>query len=452
MKKFLFASLLSVSLVYAEDLYLSPTQIEIYKDKSFLLSESKAKFLKKGSINIFIPGIKSFEDAIVSIGDLNCNILLEKENLVKNKKIKLLKTKIKSLKILFEAKLEESKAFQRINVNISNIDNVYRKYNKLLAEISLLKSKIKKLEDKLKSLEESTGKNFKLVYKCNKPAKSYIRSFSPINIFGYQEYSIYGFTDIKKLKIDNIITLENKTNISLKNISVKYHNFMKNSFIEPPPFFRPADRTYRRSIALAEAIPVSEYKETFSKSYFLVKNVYLPKKETIKLFISSDVYPADFSVYIDGYATVTPFLMAIFKADKNFPFSHGKFFIDGLFLGKGLVKAISKGKENSLFFGEDVLFDVRKEKVEDSFENVSEDTVKHTVKWKYVLKNNHKTGMQATIVDRLPKEVAMKKIKYMSDIPWEKHTADGKVVWKIFLKPNQELGFSFGYIETYKIK
>lgn len=451
MKKYLFLSIIFSSSLYAETLHLDPYQIEIYQNKSFIISTSQVNLNKKGSLDISFPASKNVENAVVSIENLSCNILFERENKVENKEIKKLKEKLKFFYLLLETKQAEKEAFKRIDIDKSDIEKIYQKYNKLLKEIDNLKKQIETLKEKLHTVQDYIGKSLEISYKCSMPTKSYIKAFSPVNISGYQEYVISGYTDKKKIKIDNILVLKNHTNITFKNISVKYHSFMKNPSIEPPSFNRPIYRTFQK--AIVAAAPTSVYKETFSKSFFYISNVSLPKKETIKVNVSSNIYPADFSIYIDGYATVTPFLMAKFKADKNLPASfNSKFFIDGLFLGKGRIKAIEKGKENKVFFGEDVLFNVRKEKIEDKFKRISLNKIKHTVKWKYFLKNNHKTGVQVTIVDKLPNETPEKDIRYISDIQWSKHTADGKVIWKIFLKPNQEMNFSFGYIETYKIK
>ena len=450
MKRYIFLNFLLASSLYAGNIQLSPHEIEIYKNQSFLISTSQVSLQKEGDLKISIPSIKNIEDTNIFIENLNCSITYEKELKIENQKIKQIKEKIKSLNFLLKTKQEELNTFKRINVDISNIDKVYEKYNKLLMEISSLKEKIERLKEKLSSLQAYTGKALKLFYKCSAPVKSYIRSFSPVNISGYQEYVLSGFTDKKKIKIDSFLILKNHTDISFKDITVKYHSFIKNPSIEPPPFKRPIYRAFQKSIAAA---PVSEYKETFSKSYFFVKNVNLPKKETVKVIISSDVYPADFSIYIDGYATVTPFLVAKFKADQNLPSSfNGKFFIDGMFIGKGRVKSVVKGKENKIFFGEDVMFHVKKEKVEDTFERISSNKVKHTVRWKYYLENNHKVDMKAEIVDRLPKSSDRKKIEYFSDINWKRFTANGNVIWEVLLKPNQKLNFSFGYIEIYRVR
>ncbi len=422
-------------------------KIEIYTNSAYLVQ--KADIHNSNQIEltfdykIRLPDLKLFltpdKCSINSINEQKQNFSklkkLENELTTKQNKIKSLKVELKFLENL------------KPDGNIQKLEDIGNRYFSLLEQISTLNKEIKSLKEKIIKLKSFSSFNLNL--SCKNVS---ITSFVPVPVSAFQEYVIIGNTKENKIKIENNLYLKNGLDREFKNISLEYHSYKKTSAIGPPPFNFIPYKYSRKMIAESFSLPEKEYIKTETKSFFSVSNVDLPAKSETKINISTDTIPAKFEVFIDGYATVTPFLKAVFKTNKSFyPSSNSNFYIDGIYIGKWGVKFIEENKENQLFFGEDVFIDVSKIKIKDFEETSFLGKKIKTKKWKYILKNNHTHPVKVIIADKIPISTNEKlKIEPFSSLKWKKITPEGKILWEINLKPTEELNFEFGYKKVIK--
>ncbi len=443
MKKVLLFLLL-FSFVSAKEIFLNPDSIFIFKNRSFSVFSS---YLPENAhkITFFSPGEINISSLNISFSNPECEFysLEEKEN----KNVKVLEKQLQEKLFSLENLKKKIELLQRISVSEKNIDSLYERYVKISTDIHFLEKEIKNLKDKIKKL--SARKLFEINYSC--PEGKILKIFltTPVNISAFQKYKITAFVDKGFLKIENLVFVKNNTDIDFKGISLRYYSYKKTSMINPPPFngfFRPVP--YVRMEA-SKSMPKRSYEEAETKAVFSVKDVSIPKKSSKIFNVSSDIYKATFDVYVDGYATVTPFLRAVFTPDKFFPSSYSsEYYINGFYIGKGSFPSLEKGKEHNLFFGEDTFVEVSKEKIKDFTEETFLGKKIRTVKWQYRVKNNHKKKIKITIVDRLPVSHSEKReIEYFSDIKWKKFEPNGKVILEVWLKPKEEILFSFGFKE-----
>ncbi|WP_293447376.1 DUF4139 domain-containing protein [Persephonella sp.] len=439
-----------VGLSYAE--FPAPEKLIIYRDTALLVCKFSPDLTEEKSVDINLPLYTDLRNLKMSV-DKNCQIGQIKEGDIDSQikdKIKKLEDQIRFFKDQIKTVEKEISLLEKLDINktgIKSLDLFSERYFKKLQEKRTAQQFIAQLKDQIEKLRKRAGRHFVIDLSCKDITRPVINITIQPPVKALQKYTIYGDTENNVIKITNRIFVRQDTGFDLKGIELVYYSYRKTPSISPPktgfiPFVE------KKGLKKIER----EYVETTSKAYFSVKNVDLQDGKENLITLSSVSYPAEFSVFIDGDRTVTPFLKATFKTDRFYPSSYrADFYIDGVYIGSDRFKPLLQDVENSLFFGEDIFINVSKEKIKDFTEKSIFGTKKTTKEWRYQIKNNHKKGIKITVVDKIPVSTSEKtQIKPFSSIKWKKIKPDGTIVWEFFLSPSQEKIFSFGYIITEK--
>ena len=423
-----------------------PEKVDIYTNTSFI---TETVPVEKGRKNILvvIPSFAPVNQINVSSKAGLCSVFSIEETNLNRKAVQSIERQIEEYKNRLKVVDKTIFLIEKNSVNLSEkeIKRFKGLYKKELDEKAYI---LRAIENLKKKLEEEKSKKFLSVNLRCEGDDNLVFVF-PANISSYQYYTVKGFTEEGKISIDSYLDIKNEGR-DLKNVDLVFHSFFKTSLIEPPSFESPI-YPVKKSLRLMENKPVRKYIETQTKAYFLVKNIDIPSKTQETVLISKNIYNANFDIFIDGYATVTPFLRAEFKPDKTFFPSSAKYYIDGVFVGTGRLRPLKANEKNNLFFGEDLFVDVVKNNVEDFWEKNFFGKKVHTVKWFYSLKNRHKKAVRITLVDKIPVSHSENiKVEPFSTFKWEKIEKNGKVIWIFSLKPGEKKEFFFGYKEEIK--
>ncbi len=441
-----------VGLSYAE--FPVPEKLVVYQDRAFLIGKISPDLIDKKSVDINLPLYTDLGQLKISV-DEGCQIEQIKEGDTDSKikdKIKKLEAQIDFFKDQIKTVEKEISLLEKLDLNkagIKSLDLFSERYFKKLQEKKTAQQFIAQLEDQIKELRKRAGRHFVIDLACKGITRPVIKITMQPPVKAFQKYTIYGDTAKNLVKITNRIFVRQDSGFDLQGIDLVYHSYRKTPSVSPPQRgFVPFVERKMKGLKKVE----KEYVETTSKAYFSVKNIDLQNGRENLITLSSVSYPAEFSVFIDGDRTVTPFLKATFKTDRFYPSSYrADFYIDGVYIGSDRFKPLLQNAENSLFFGEDLFINVSKEKIKDFTEKSIFGTKKTTKEWRYQIKNNHKKGIRITVVDKIPVSTSEKiQIKPFSSIKWKKIKPDGTVVWEFFISPSQERVFSFGYIITEK--
>jgi len=444
--------LLMAELSYAG--FPAPEKLIIYRDRAFLVSKLSPDLTVKKTVDIDLPVYVDLKELKIYVNE-NCKIGQVKEgdldSQIKNK-IKKLEDQIIFFKDQIKTVEKEIQLLEKLDLNktgIKSLNLFSDRYFKKLQEKRTALEFIAQIQDQIEEIRNRAGRHFIVDLDCKNTTKPVIKiTFQP-PVKALQKYTIYGDTEKNVVKITNRLFVRQDSGFDLKNIDVVYYSYKKTPSISPPEQrYIPFVEKKVKSIKKLER----EYVETGSKAYFSVKNVDLQNRKENLITLSSISYPAEFSVFIDGDRTVTPFLKATFKTDRFYPSSYrADFYIDGVYIGSDRLKPILQNEENSLFFGEDVFVNVSKEKIKDYTEKSIFGAKKTTKEWRYQIENNHKNGIKVIVVDRIPVSTSEKReIKPFSTVKWKEIKPDGTVVWEFFLSPAQKKVFSFGYVITTK--
>ncbi len=439
MKKLIFL-LFFFSFSFGQPLKLE--KIYIFGNKTFIYGTSLLSSSKHSTV-ITIPDEISLKEIYFNSDNGRCSLYHFKEIQKENPLVSRLKETLQKKELLLEEKEKKLMFLDKIPVSQKNIDILTKKFKNLQQEIKILKEEIENLRKEIKIHQR---KNIEVSYSCKD--NQVLELFFPVDVSAYHRYVINGSFDKGEIYIQSNLILKNNENFPLKEVSVDYFSYMKNPSVSPDgtPFI--SKRTaFEKAVA-----STTSYRETGAKSHFFVEKISISPKKSISVVVSEDKYKAKFDIFIDGYATRTPFIRALVKPDKNFPVSKGIFFLDNMYIGEEILHSLKKGKKNYIFFGEDFFTDVKKEKILDRYEYISKRKSIHIVRWKYYIKNNHKKQIDVILKDRLPVSPSENiQFEYISDLPWESLSPDGTVVWHIKLKPGQLFVFEYGY-KRIKIK
>ena len=439
-----------VGLSYAE--FPIPEKLVVYKDRAFLIEKLTVDLTGKSFFDMNLPLYTDLRQLKVSVNK-DCKIGQIKEEDIDSQtkgKIKELKDQIRFLKDQIKTVEKEISILEKVDVNkvgINSLDLFSERYFKKLQEKRTAQQFIAQLEDQIKELRKRAGRHFVVDLSCEGITRPVINITIQPPVKVSQKYTVYGDTANNLVKITNRIFVRQDSGFDLKGIELIYYSYRKTPSISPPQRgFVPFVERKMKGLKKVE----KEYVETTSKAYFSVKNIDLQDGKENLITLSSVSYPAEFSVFIDGDRTITPFLKATFKTDRFYPSSYrADFYVDGVYIGSDRFKPLLQNSENSLFFGEDIFINVSKEKIKDFTEKSIFGAKKTTKEWRYQIKNNHKNGIKITVVDKIPVSTSEKtEIKPFSTLKWKKIKSDGTVVWEFFLNPSQEKIFSFGYIIT----
>ncbi|WP_029522856.1 DUF4139 domain-containing protein [Persephonella sp. KM09-Lau-8] len=429
---------------FAQTIFPQITGLEIHRNTAFI----KEKVSATSTATIILPHNIDINRLNISLQPDTCNILqITQTKPEYPQEYKNLQNQIEQLNQKLQTIDSQLRALEKIQLdpkgldeNISKIGNIYEEKIK---EREKTKKQISQLQKKLEKIRKKYQTAIKLKTDCQTPQ---LKLKIPEKITGQQQYSIYASTFNKKIKILNHLSIKNQTDFEFRNISVEYYPYMKTPAIQPPPFNRPVFRTPKLYMKQAEALPQTQIIETETKFFYTVKSVNIPAKSSVKVSVQKKEYPAEFSIFIDGYATATPFLMAVFKPDQNFPPSMASFYVDGVFIGKGRLKPLSEGEKNKLYLGEDVFVKVNKYLKENKIEKAFLGKIVTTKIWHYTIKNKHKKAMKIVLVDRVPvQRTEEEEIQPISSKKWKKIEANGKIIWEFTLQPDSTLELDFGY-------
>ncbi len=437
----------------------APKNLDIYTQTAVLTEILNLKVKNTLLLDVNLPKNTDLENLIISPNDDECiiNSIQEKEpNKNFENRLKNIENKIITLKNRLEAINTEIALLKNLDINKKeNIETVLESFEKKLfeklEEKQKLETDIKNLEKSLDLLITTYGKLYELKINCLSPRDLTLNfSYFP-KVKANQQYVIYGNTVKNSIKIHNKLTIYQETGKDLKNITVNYFTYNKTTSIEPPPFYNYpiVKKTPQRIELLRKPIQTKElgYKETKTKAFFQVKNITLPNKKHKQITISTDEYKANFEIFIDGYATTTPFLTAKFKNTKFYPPSWNTlYYIDGIFLGKGRLPSLMENEENKVYFGEDLFIKTSKILLKDKKKTTLFGKKIHKKEWRYQIKNKHKTKMKIILVDKVPVSRDEKtEIKPFASLKWKEIKPDGKVIWEFYLNPDEETVFKYGY-------
>ncbi|NPA57969.1 MAG: DUF4139 domain-containing protein [Aquificae bacterium] len=448
------AGLLIFSLSYGET--VRPVVLDLYRNTAFLIQEGSFKLDRNTSTVLNLPSFTDLQNTAFFLKPEECILtqVLELPVPEKDTAVERLEERIKGIESRLKAVEKEIFLLEKVSLKgeegvFSFLGRFSQYYSKKVIEKKELEEKLKKLKEELEKTRKAKGKSYRLSVNCPSPVYGSMTVLSKVPAKADQKYILSADSLNGKLTITSRVYVSQQTGTDLKNITVRYHSYHKTGRLEPPPPYTPRPILKSPPIAPMERGKRQEvsYVETPVKVYFQVDGVNLPDGKEAVLTVVKDTYPASFSVFIDGYGTITPFMKATFKPDRYYPSSFkGEYYIDGVFAGKGRFPSVEKGKENTLYFGEDIFVSVSKEKIKDFTEETFFGKLETKKEWKYTITNRHKKQMKITVADKLPVSTSEKvKVKPFSSLKWKRIDEKGIVYWEFTLSPAETKTFNFGY-------
>ena len=444
LKFFLFSSFSLSFCNFSQAVSLTPKELNIYSDNSYLISEyiTTVKGWKDLSINI--P-----KNSLVFVEPLSCNLeYVEDKNLSSLKKFKELKEEIKTLEAQILAlksilKLSNNLNFEKNSKYINSIKALETFFEKKYLEYIELKERLSKKERTLIYIKK-TVQPVNISIFCQSIETVKIKTRSPINAKSEVFYYVLGNTKKNTVYLENRIKL--KVDRDLKNIKVNIFQYKtKTPYIENSPY--PVRMMKMTS-------PKREYTEATTRYFYSISNVSLKKDLNKNILISKAVLPANFQIVINGRYGSVPNLIAYLKPKKMFPSAKAYFYIDGVFLKSDYMNTLQRGEKNRIIFGEDKLVKVYKEKVKDVSVKKSKYLQVRYVKWRYTIKNKHSRRISVKLIDYIPVSSSYKiKVEPVSSLIWRDYDkVNGKLIWEFSVPARKEYILEFGYKETKPIE
>jgi len=464
------------------------SSLDIYKNKTFINQE-----IKTLENSVDLVGNVRFEDLRFKVFG-NCkvsNTNIEANNYANDditKNIDELKDKIAFKQNQINAIKSsishlENISFSNEAVNLQNIKDVSsyaqtqieQKQNKVFKE----EKNLKKLNEQLTKLvsKKNTSKYSKLKYMatCDANSRLFV-SYPTTTISKNSFYEVNANSKSENLEIKNTAFITQRSGHDFKDIDINLYSYNFTNSLNPV-FFRPKYLRDQAPIMYemqADAMPIVKmaksfsakavrkaptysYNETATKSFFKASNISLKSGVKTDVTFAKDAYKAKDSIEIDGFGYSKPFYKVSFKADKLYGVQNSKLYLDGIFVGNYYQKEMKKGKENSIYFGEDRLIDVKKELIKEMNEKpfFSISKIKTQKLWKYTIVNKHNVEKTVSLVERLPISTHEDiKVKLISNTNYtKKEDNTGKISYDFVLKPNETKVIDFGYeVEKPQIK
>ncbi|RUM62051.1 MAG: hypothetical protein DSY66_00675 [Persephonella sp.] len=448
MKKILvsFASSIAIfSLAYSQSLV--PTELNIYSDSAYLISEYITTVKGWKDIPINIP-----KNSLVFLEPLSCNLeYIEDRKLTSLDEYKVLKEDIKTLEAQILAlksilKLSNNINFEKNTRYINSIKALETFFEKKYLEYIELKNKLEGKKKVLKYLKNSIQPTTISVF-CPSIETVKVKTRSPIDAKTDVFYYIFGNSEKDKVYIENRVKI--RVDRDIKNIKINIFQYptQKRYFYEGIRYIRAAAPPMSKRVSRS-------YTEKASVFFYSINNVSLKRNLTKNILISKKNLPAKFEIEVNGHLGSIPYLIATIKPDRMYPPAKAYFYIDGIFLKTDYINTLQRGENNRVLFGEDKLFKVRKEKVKDITVKFSKTHVKRYVKWRYTFKNKHNKKMKVLLIDYIPVSYSYKrKIEPVSSLMWRKYNkVTGKLEWEFYIQPNKTYILEYGYKELKPIE
>ncbi len=478
MLRALFLSIFFISCSFSY--HVKPIKLELYKNVSFITKEidlidSNAQIKLKIPQNISLEqigindqfGCSVINYEIKKISNSNDEIAIKIDNLIKQRKE--FTNKINSIKqqnrLLNTIDLSKSKS------NLTQTKQMSKYYeNQIYQNLSTIddyQSKIDKLNKQIKSLQDEQQNrkfnNLILHLSCSQQDNKLQITYPIYTIKKQNFYKIKANSKTEELSIKNSIFITQSSGEDFNNIDLYVYTYTKTDAIKPQKFYpiyldlNPIREFAKKSIAMdsmmaevaaSKMVSKPRYKDSQTKSYYLVSNVTLKNKIQSPIELSNDTYKADFNVEIDGYASSTPFFKAIFKTDKFYPSAKAKIYLNSAFIAQRYIKAIKDTKKQNFYFGEDVKVEIKKILKKDFKDRhfFSKDKITREKIFEYHVTNHHNQKINLELTERVPvsKDEDIK-IQPIANPKFSKKEANGKVIWRFTLNPNETKIVEFGY-------
>ena len=456
--------------------------LNIYKNKTFINQE-----LNTSLNSVDLIGKVRFED-IRFLNNGNCNISnvsvisenYSSDNL--SSKIQEYKQKIafKTNEITSVKKILEhlsSIKFEKDAVNLKNIKEVstyaqkeieanYNLIYKLQLELTKYNQELKDLTNKKNSSVYS-----KLNYDASCSANSKLLvSYPTFNIGKNSFYEINVNSKEKNLEIKNKSFITQSSGFDFNNIDINLYTYNYSNAVKPQ-VFRPnyldikqpiLRKNVQADVAMMEmaapkmmrtksirSVPTFSYNETTTKAFFKASHIDLKSGVKNAVTFSNDKFKTKSKIEIDGYSSSNAFYKVDFKSDKLYSTQNTKLYLDGTYVGQSYINQIKKGKETSLYLGNDSFVDVKKDLVKDMKEKpfFSMSKIKTEKSWKYTITNNSNEEKSITLVERIPVSKHEDiKVELLSNAKYTKKENNGKISYDFILKANEKTTFEYGYI------
>ncbi len=443
--------------------YSQPSHVElnIYKNAAFMTKIFDIQ--GKTDISLSLPAQSQLEN--IKIKSKTClanNIRLSKPKIVTNKEIKELKNEILHLNTLLQNAIEKNNILSTISLKNKKIDEMEailnffdKQFLENSQEISKLKEEITDANKKLKNLQNRQIKNFK-EFNASFTCKGTLKITYPQYDFSLNNfYEFWADSSKNRLTIIKKIKILQKSGFDFEHLDIYAHSNSYNQKIAPRPFYprylrQTKARMSDKSVAYDaqnQLTKVASYRENFSTSSFVLKNVNL-KNSNEKIFtLEKKILNITFSNDIDGYGSTLAYLKTKFQSDKVYQRAISYIYLDSNEVGKRVVPFIKKGDFKSIYFGENQNIKVKKrlEKRFSKNEFFGNTQITTTV-WQYKITNISKITQKINLIERLPvSQNEDIKVKPLFDAKNAKMQKNGKVIWSFNLTPNKTKIVKFGY-------
>lgn len=440
------------------------------------------KFYKKNKQSI-IEKKNNDEELLkldIEIAVLNKNILLNEQlmdlNLNNSEVLNIYINNLYNKENKLNTNLIKNKlSIHKLNLKKQEIEGKYNKDLKILTEkYDEQKNNINKKMDEF--LKYKNYKQIEVKRSCKKESL-FVESQKNILIPKNNYFKISNNNN--SINISQDLKITNNTKQDWDNISINYHNCNYKSLIKPIEFnsielndfyliqngfknikipIQPISsfnkqkesKLYSKAIQRnmdmvstnsLEEVSVSHI-ENSTKSSIKIDNISAKINEEINIPIMNKEYKSNCFIEIDGYSNSIPFLKCKINSDIYIPYNKFDIELDNININNDYME-IKKG-ENIIYFGEDKFIDVKKELIEKHFDEsfnkiLSNDT--YTLKWKYIIQNNHNNDKNIELKERIPKIIDDKfKLKYNFSIkPKNINKDNGEIIFDLNLKPKEKI-------------
>lgn len=327
-------------------------------------------------------------------------------------------------------------------------------------ELDSLKKELQTVEEELKKSTRASRdyKELEISYTCNSQ-NSQLQVQYPLHNIAYTS-----FYDISASITNKSVSIEKNANLDYRGvenfdlIDFNLYSYAYNVNVAPQPFYPEylgeAKKVLYKTMAVnnvamresSDLVQVA-HEELATKSVYHIKGAILISGDKNLLHVDKEVTDASFTTAIDGYGTSKAYLQATITTKKDYEQGFAKYALNSNPIAARQLEGIKKGRETTLYFGEDEQVQVEKELIKTLDEKAFfGDKRISTQNWRFKIINKKPSSTEIRFIHRTPVSKDANIIVKTIAVPnFNTQDAEGKTVWNFTLEPNEGKSIIFGY-------
>lgn len=327
-------------------------------------------------------------------------------------------------------------------------------------EMHALKKELLQIDEQLKNSKNQKReyKELKIYYTCTTQNSKLNIRYPQDSIIYTSFYDISAHINNKSVSIEKIANIDYKGSENFENIDFNLYSYALNKNSQPQTFYPDylGEEKIQRVKAMAyDSVMLNKnstglelsHEELDTKSVYKIQGAQLFYAKENLLHVDKEVLDASFKTMIDGYGTSKAYLEATVRTKKDYPSAMAKYSLGVNPLYSNMLQTIKKGKDVTLYFGEDEQVQVDKELIQTLDEKTFfGDTRISTQNWRFKILNTKPYSVDILFVHKTPvSKNADIVVKTLATPNFTSQNAQGKTQWNFTLDSNAGKSIIFGY-------